>query len=188
MFGRETHKEGFKISVNTTGKLNIPSFCKASVCRGLNSSGCGPWCSSLWSSALLSVDSLHEKWLLNPNMRPKHAPTSLPVLGYFSIPGYKVPGLIHPCVWNSIPGQKGNACLCYQWPETEYEPPSPETKLGVWPQKISEKSFSNAVHSSLLQSVQGEASTATARQVGLSLLQSISTLCFQDEKVFMCSF
>lgn len=49
--------------------------------------------------------------------------------------------------------------------------------------KISGKSFSNPVHSSLLQSVQGEASTAW--QVGLSLLQSSSTLYFPDEKAFM---
>lgn len=56
-------------------------------------------------------DSLGEKGLLNHNMRPKHAPASLPVLGYFSIPGCKTPALIHPSISSSIPGQKGKEIM-----------------------------------------------------------------------------
>lgn len=82
MFGRETHKEGLKIPENTTGRGSIPSFCKTRVCRGFKSR----------SVEMFAGRTLQQKWLLNPNMRPKPAPTSLPVLGYFSIPGYETPG------------------------------------------------------------------------------------------------
>lgn len=98
-----------------------------------------PLCGELWVVVGFAAREVAPEPLRN--MGAMCASASLPVLGYFNIPGYKMPGLIHLCFWSSIPGQKGKACLCCLWPEAEYEPASPEAKSGVLPQKSQETAF-----------------------------------------------
>lgn len=83
-------------------------------------------------------------WEMGPkplsSMWPKQESTSLPILGYFSIPGYKT-DWIHLCFWSSTAGQNEKAYLCYWWPEMECEPASPEAKSDVLPQKSQQTAF-----------------------------------------------
>lgn len=148
--GRETHREEFKIYIDTTGKKEaFLYFAKWGAGSGLQGVKfrwdvavvpSAPLCGELCLMVGLAAWEVVPKPL--SNMRPMHASTSLPVLGYFNIPGYKMPDLIHLCFWSSIPGQQEKSCLCYQWPETEHERASPEEKKsGVLPQKSQETAF-----------------------------------------------